>query len=210
MHAVIPPTATHKFICGTKGTSAIEKTQYEQAYLLPGSTTALERGPWAEWRVLTNQRLRMRSAHPEKPCMERTSGQVRSKSQHKFKQENCSDKEVEVKYVLVTQPRGFLTRKCCRMLLLSKLLAKQDNDLNWRSILKENCYIQPTFLNPATCSCSVKNWEGAVKVTNYMIPNEVSWWEASLGTWREVPLKESCFNKLGKGVSLHTPIHTFT
>lgn len=72
----------------------------------------------------------MRSAHPEKPCMERTSGQVRSKSQHKFKQENCSDKEVEVKYVLVTQPRGFLTRKCCRMLLLSKLLAKQDNDLN--------------------------------------------------------------------------------
>lgn len=35
-----------------------------------------------------------------------------------------------MKYVLVTQPRDFLTRKCCRMLLLSKLLAKQDDDLN--------------------------------------------------------------------------------
>lgn len=49
----------------------------------------------------------MRSAHPEKPCMERTSGQVGSKSQHKFKQENCSDKEVEVKYVLVNSAQRF-------------------------------------------------------------------------------------------------------
>lgn len=106
----------------------------------------------------------MRSAHPEKPCMERTPGQGRSKSQHKFKQENCSGKEVEVKYVLVTQPRGFLTRKYCRILLLSKLLAKQDDDLNWRSILKAHYYILLTFLNPATCSYSVKNWEGVVKL----------------------------------------------
>lgn len=90
------------------------------------------------------------------------------------------------------------------------LLAKQDGDLNWRSIFKALCYILPTFLNPVTCSCFVKNWEGVVKVTNYMIPNEVSWWEASLGTWREAPLKESCFNKLGNGVPLHSPIHTFT
>lgn len=43
---------------------------------------------------------------------------------------NCLGEEVYVKYVLVAQPRGFLIRSACRMLLLSKLLAKQDEDLN--------------------------------------------------------------------------------
>jgi hypothetical protein len=43
MHAIIPPTATHKPICGTIGTSAIEKTQYEHASLLPGPLQ-----PWKE------------------------------------------------------------------------------------------------------------------------------------------------------------------
>lgn len=116
---------------------------------------------------------------------------------------------MEVKYVLVTQPRGFLTRKCCRMLLLSKLLAKQDDYLNWRSILKAHCYILPTFLNLATCSCSVKNWEGVVKVTNYTTPNEVSderplWGLEGKHPWRN---PESCLKELGK-VLAYTHPHT--
>lgn len=176
MHAITPPTATHKPICGTIRDKCNRKDTVWARVPPPRPTAALERGPWAERCVLTNQDSEW-GLHTLRSlaCVGRASGQGRFKSQHKFKQENCSGKEVEVKYVLVTQPRGFLTRKCCRMLLLSKLLAKQDDDLNWRSILKAHCYILLTFLNPATCSYSVKNWEGVVKVTNYMIPNEVSW-----------------------------------